>query len=51
MLKDGRYVNIIRNGNYIGEFKKNVFSAEDWAAKTMRGGAVGLKTGKILRLD
>jgi phosphoenolpyruvate carboxykinase (ATP) len=38
MLKDGRYVKIIRNGNYIGEFKKGVFAAEDWAAKTKKGG-------------
>jgi phosphoenolpyruvate carboxykinase (ATP) len=38
MLKDGRFVKIIRNGNYIGEYKKGVFAAEDWAAKTRRGG-------------
>jgi phosphoenolpyruvate carboxykinase (ATP) len=38
MLEDGRYVKIIRNGNYIGEFKKGVFAAEDWFAKTKRGG-------------
>jgi len=38
MLKDGRFVKIIRNGNYIGEYKKGVFAAEDWAAKTQRGG-------------
>ncbi len=38
MLRDGRFVKIIRNGNYIGEFKKGVFAAEDWAAKTQRGG-------------
>ncbi|MFC2014665.1 phosphoenolpyruvate carboxykinase (ATP) [Chloroflexota bacterium] len=38
MLPDGRYVKIIRNGNYIGEFKKGVFAAEDWAAKTTKGG-------------
>ena len=38
MLNDGRYVKIIRNGNYIGEFKKGVFAAEDWVAKTRRGG-------------
>jgi len=38
MLQDGRFVKIIRNGNYIGEFKKGVFAAEDWAAKTQRGG-------------
>ena len=38
MLEDGRYVKIIRNGNYIGEFKKGVFAAEDWVSKTRRGG-------------
>jgi phosphoenolpyruvate carboxykinase (ATP) len=38
MLDDGRFVKIIRNGNYIGEYKKGVFAAEDWAAKTRRGG-------------
>jgi phosphoenolpyruvate carboxykinase (ATP) len=38
MLDDGRFVKIIRNGNYIGEFKKGVFAAEDWVAKTKRGG-------------
>jgi phosphoenolpyruvate carboxykinase (ATP) len=38
MMKDGRFVKVIRNGNYIGEFKKGVFAAEDWAAKTRKGG-------------
>ncbi|MBI4267381.1 MAG: phosphoenolpyruvate carboxykinase (ATP), partial [Chloroflexi bacterium] len=38
MLNDGRFVKIIRNGNYIGEYKKGVFAAEDWAAKTQKGG-------------
>jgi phosphoenolpyruvate carboxykinase (ATP) len=38
MLRDGRFVKIIRNGNYIGEYKKGIFAAEDWAAKTKRGG-------------
>jgi len=38
MLDDGRFVKLIRNGNYIGEYKKGVFAAEDWAAKTRRGG-------------
>jgi len=38
LLPDGRYVKIIRNGNYIGEYKKGVFAAEDWAAKTTKGG-------------
>lgn len=44
MLNDGRYVKVIRNGNYIGEYKKGVFAAEDWAAKTRRGG-IFLHTG------
>jgi phosphoenolpyruvate carboxykinase (ATP) len=38
MLPDGKYVKIIRNGNYIGEYKKGVFAAEDWAAKSIKGG-------------
>ena len=38
MLPDGRFVKIIRNSNYIGEYKKGVFAAEDWVAKTRRGG-------------
>jgi phosphoenolpyruvate carboxykinase (ATP) len=38
MLGNGRFVKIIRNGNYIGEFKKGVFAAEDWVSKTSRGG-------------
>jgi phosphoenolpyruvate carboxykinase (ATP) len=38
MLDEGRFVKIIRNGNYIGEYKKGVFAAEDWVAKTRRGG-------------
>jgi len=39
MLDDGRVINkIVRNSNYIGEFKKGVFAAEDWIAKTRRGG-------------
>jgi phosphoenolpyruvate carboxykinase (ATP) len=38
MLDDGRFGKIIRNGNYIGEYKKGVFAAEDWVAKTRRGG-------------
>jgi len=38
MLNDGRFVKIVRNGNYIGEFKKGVFAAEDWVAKNRRGG-------------
>ena len=38
MLEDGRVIKIVRNCNYIGEFKKGVFAAEDWTAKTRRGG-------------
>ena len=38
MVDDGRVIKIVRNGNYIGEYKKGVFAAEDWIAKTRRGG-------------
>ncbi len=38
MLEDGRVVKIVRNSNYIGEYKKGVFAGEDWAAKTRKGG-------------
>ncbi len=38
MLEDGRVVKVIRNSNYTGEYKKGVFAAEDWVAKTRRGG-------------
>ena len=34
MLDDGRVVKIVRNSNYIGEYKKGVFAAHDWTAKT-----------------
>ncbi len=34
MLDGGKFVKIIRNGNYIGEYKKGVFAAEDWTQKT-----------------
>jgi phosphoenolpyruvate carboxykinase (ATP) len=37
-LDGDRAVKIIRNSNYIGEYKKGVFACEDWAAKTRRGG-------------
>ena len=37
-LEDGRAVKIIRNSNYIGEFKKGVFACEDYVSKTKRGG-------------
>ena len=37
-LDDSRVVKIVRNSNYIGEFKKGVFASEDWVAKTRRGG-------------
>ena len=38
MLDKGRVIKIIRNSNYIGEYKKGVFAAEDWVAKTIRRG-------------
>ena len=38
MLEDGRVIKIVRNSNYIGEYKKGVFAAEDWVVKTRRGG-------------
>ncbi len=38
MLKGGRVIKIVRNSNYIGEYKKGVFAAEDWVAKTKKGG-------------
>lgn len=38
MLPDGKFVKVIRNSNYIGEYKKGVFAAENWATKTRRGG-------------
>lgn len=38
MLHDGRVIKIVRNSSYIGEFKKGVFAAEDWNAKTRRRG-------------
>ncbi len=38
MLDNGRVIKIARNSNYIGEYKKGVFTAEDWTAKTKRGG-------------
>jgi phosphoenolpyruvate carboxykinase (ATP) len=44
MLDDGRFVKVVRNANYIGEYKKGVFAAEDWVAKTRRGG-IFLHTG------
>ncbi len=37
-LPDGRMVKIIRNSNYFGELKKGIFAAEDWEAKSRRGG-------------
>jgi len=38
MLEDGRVIKIVRNSNYIGEYKKGVFASEDWVAKRRRGG-------------
>ncbi len=33
MLDDAKVVKIVRNSNYIGEYKKGVFAAEDWTSK------------------
>ena len=33
MLENGRMIKICRNTNYIGEYKKGVFAAQDWRAK------------------
>ncbi len=33
MLKNGRMIKICRNSNYIGEYKKGVFAAQDWRVK------------------
>ncbi len=44
MLDDGRVIKIVRNSNYIGEYKKGVFASEDWVAKTRKGG-IFLHTG------
>jgi phosphoenolpyruvate carboxykinase (ATP) len=38
LLDNGRVVKVVRNSNYIGEYKKGVFASEDWVAKTRRGG-------------
>jgi phosphoenolpyruvate carboxykinase (ATP) len=38
LLDGGRAVKIVRNSNYIGEYKKGVFACEDWVAKMRRGG-------------
>ncbi len=38
MLDDGRVVKVVRNSNYVGEFKKGVFAAQDWVAKSRKGG-------------
>jgi phosphoenolpyruvate carboxykinase (ATP) len=38
MLPDGRVIKIVRNSNYIGEFKKGVFASEDWNAKIQNKG-------------
>jgi phosphoenolpyruvate carboxykinase (ATP) len=37
-LDGERAVKIIRNSNYIGEYKKGVFACEDWVSKMKRGG-------------
>jgi phosphoenolpyruvate carboxykinase (ATP) len=38
LLNGERAVKIVRNSNYIGEYKKGVFACEDWVAKMKRGG-------------
>lgn len=38
ILPDARVVKLVRNSNYIGEYKKGVFAAEDWVAKSKKGG-------------
>lgn len=43
MLDDGRVIKIVRNSNYIGEYKKGVFACEDWNAK--RRGGIFLHAG------
>jgi phosphoenolpyruvate carboxykinase (ATP) len=37
-LDGERAIKIVRNSNYIGEYKKGVFACEDWVAKMKRGG-------------
>ncbi len=44
MLEDGHFVKVIRNGNYIGEYKKGVFAAADWTAKA-HGNGIFLHAG------
>jgi len=44
MLDDGKVVKIVRNSNYIGEYKKGVFAAEDWTSKT-HGDGIFLHAG------
>ena len=34
--KNGRSIKIVRNSNYLGEWKKGVFTGEDWRAKQKR---------------
>ncbi|MBN1909385.1 MAG: phosphoenolpyruvate carboxykinase [Pirellulales bacterium] len=41
---DGRLVKICRNSNYFGEWKKGVFTGEDWRAK-QKGDALFLHAG------
>jgi len=37
-LDDGRMIKIIRNSNYIGEWKKGIFAGEDWRVKLKKKG-------------
>ena len=42
--RDGRLVKIVRNSNYLGEWKKGVFAGEDYRAKR-QGDAIFLHAG------
>jgi phosphoenolpyruvate carboxykinase (ATP) len=38
MFDDGRVIKIVRNSNYIGEYKKGVFAGEGWRVKKKTNG-------------
>jgi phosphoenolpyruvate carboxykinase (ATP) len=42
--RDGKMVKVIRNSNYFGEFKKGIFTGEDWRVK-QDGNAIFLHAG------
>ena len=44
MVADGRLVKVVRNSNYLGEWKKGVFAGEDYRAKR-QGDAIFLHAG------